>query len=78
MLLSSSLERRRATSSPEVTAGRLRVIHTQPAIPPIQYFAVHRTGEISPLGAIIAGIARDRDGCGSGCQGHKRVTVGLN
>jgi hypothetical protein len=32
---------------------------TQPAIPPIQYFAVHRTGEISPLGAIIAGIARD-------------------
>jgi hypothetical protein len=37
----------------------LRVINTQPPFPPIQYFAVHRTGEISPLGAIVAGIARD-------------------
>jgi DNA-binding transcriptional LysR family regulator len=45
--------------APEVAAGRLRVINTQPAIPQIQYFAVHRTGEISPLGAIVAGIARD-------------------
>jgi hypothetical protein len=30
----------------------------QPAIPPIQYFAVHRTGEISPPAAIIAGMRR--------------------
>src|SRR5882757_5600790 len=45
--------------APEVAAGRLRVINTQPAFPPIQYFAVHRTGEISPLGAIVASIARD-------------------
>jgi hypothetical protein len=37
----------------------LRVINTQPPVPLIQYFAVHRTGEISPLGAIVAGIARD-------------------
>src|SRR6266567_2618894 len=45
--------------APKVAAGRLRVINTQPPFPPIQYFAVHRTGAISPLGAIVAGIARD-------------------
>jgi hypothetical protein len=44
---------------PEMGAGRLRVINTQPPFPPIQYFVVHRTGEICPLGAIVAGIARD-------------------
>jgi hypothetical protein len=37
----------------------LRVINTQPPFPPIQYFAVHRTGEISPLGAIVVSIARE-------------------
>jgi DNA-binding transcriptional LysR family regulator len=44
--------------APEISSGRLRVIHTEPAIPPIQYFAVHRTRELNALGGIIARIAQ--------------------
>ena len=46
-------------SRPEVDSGRLRIIRTEPAIPPIQYFAVHRTGDLDSLGALTAQIARE-------------------
>lgn len=45
-------------SRPEVARGRLRVVRTDPAIPPIQYFAVHRTGDLDALGALTAQIAK--------------------
>ena len=43
--------------APEVRSGKLRVIRTEPAIPPIQYFAVHRARDLSPLGARMAALA---------------------
>ncbi|WP_034851209.1 LysR family transcriptional regulator [Inquilinus limosus] len=46
-------------SRPEVASGRLRVIRTDPAIPPIQYFAVHRTGDLDSLSALAAQIAKE-------------------
>ncbi|QCK84433.1 LysR family transcriptional regulator [Phreatobacter aquaticus] len=42
---------------PEIRAGVLRVIRTEPAIPPIRYFAVYRTQDLSPLGGRMATIA---------------------
>ena len=41
----------------EIESGRLRVIKTEPAIPPIRYFAVHRVQDLSPLAARVADIA---------------------
>ncbi len=43
---------------PEISSGRLRVIHTTPKIPPIQYSAVFRSDALDPLAERIAGIAR--------------------
>jgi DNA-binding transcriptional LysR family regulator len=43
---------------PEITSGRLRIIKTDPAIPPIRYFAVFRTRDLSPLASRVADIAR--------------------
>ncbi|MEZ2408033.1 LysR family transcriptional regulator [Bosea sp. RCC_152_1] len=43
---------------PEIANGRLRVIRTEPPIPPLRYHAVHRKGDISPLAARIAAIAQ--------------------
>lgn len=44
--------------APEIARGHLRIIRTDPAIPPLRYHAVHRDGDISPLPADIAAIAR--------------------
>ena len=44
--------------SPEIRSGRLRIIPTDPAIPPIRYFAVSRTQDLSPMAARMAGIAQ--------------------
>lgn len=44
--------------APEITSGRLRIIATDPPIPPIHYFAVHRANDFSPLGARMAAIAQ--------------------
>ena len=41
----------------EIESGRLRVIKTEPAIPPIRYFAVHRVQDLSPLAGRVADIA---------------------
>jgi DNA-binding transcriptional LysR family regulator len=43
---------------PEIANGRLRVIRTDPPIPPLRYHAVHRTADISPLAARVAAIAQ--------------------
>lgn len=43
---------------PEIESGRLRIIHTNPKIPPIQYFAVSRSDALDPLAERIAQIAR--------------------
>jgi DNA-binding transcriptional LysR family regulator len=43
----------------EISSGRLRIIKTEPAIPPIRYFAVHRAQDLSPLAARIADIAQE-------------------
>lgn len=43
---------------PEIAAGQLRIIKTDPAIPPIRYYAVHRSNDLSPLAARIAKLAR--------------------
>ncbi len=43
---------------PEIDSGRLRVIATDPPIPPIQYFAVHRREDVSPLPARLAALAQ--------------------
>ncbi|SFH99903.1 DNA-binding transcriptional regulator, LysR family [Bosea sp. OK403] len=45
--------------APEIRSGLLRVIRTEPAIPPIRYFAVHRARDLSPLAARVAAIAQD-------------------
>jgi len=42
----------------EIRRGRLRVIRTEPAIPPIRYFAVRRAEDLSPLAGRIADIAQ--------------------
>ncbi|CEJ11766.1 HTH-type transcriptional activator CmpR [bacterium YEK0313] len=44
--------------APEITSGRLRIIATDPPIPPIHYFAVYRANDFSPLGARMAVIAQ--------------------
>jgi DNA-binding transcriptional LysR family regulator len=44
--------------APEIASGKLRIIETEPAIPPIQYFAVHRAEDLSPLAARMATIAQ--------------------
>jgi DNA-binding transcriptional LysR family regulator len=41
----------------EIKGGQLRVIKTEPAIPPIRYFAVRRARDLSPLAARVADIA---------------------
>lgn len=41
----------------EVEAGVLRVIETEPSIPPIRYSAVHRADGIDTLGATVARLA---------------------
>lgn len=46
--------------SPQVGRGRLRMIRTVPAIPPIQYFAVSRRGAVDALAASVAQIAHAR------------------
>lgn len=43
---------------PEIANGRLRVIRTEPPIPPLRYYAVHRKDDVSPLAARIAAIAQ--------------------
>lgn len=43
---------------PEIARGRLRVIRTEPPIPPLRYHAVHRKGDISPLAERVAAIAQ--------------------
>lgn len=43
---------------PEIASGRLRIIRTEPAIPPIRYFAVFRTRDLSPLASRVADIAQ--------------------
>ncbi|MGO4404501.1 LysR family transcriptional regulator [Bosea sp. RAF48] len=42
----------------EIARGRLRVIKTEPPIPPLRYYAVHRKGDISPLAERVAAIAQ--------------------
>jgi len=42
---------------PEIKSGQLRVILTDPPIPPIQYFAVYRADALDPLAEKIANIA---------------------
>lgn len=42
----------------EIARGRLRIIKTEPPIPPLRYYAVHRRGDISPLAARVAAIAQ--------------------
>jgi DNA-binding transcriptional LysR family regulator len=44
---------------PEIRSGKLRIIETEPAIPPIQYFAARRAHDLSPLAARMAAIAQD-------------------
>lgn len=43
---------------PEIARGRLRVIRTEPPIPPLRYYAVYREDDISPLSARVAAIAQ--------------------
>ncbi|AZO79226.1 MULTISPECIES: LysR family transcriptional regulator [unclassified Bosea (in: a-proteobacteria)] len=43
---------------PEIARGRLRVIRTEPPIPPLRYYAVHRKGDVSPLAERVAAIAQ--------------------
>lgn len=43
---------------PEIARGHLRVIKTQPPIPPLRYYAVYRKADISPLAARVAAIAQ--------------------
>jgi DNA-binding transcriptional LysR family regulator len=43
---------------PAIARGHLRVIKTHPPIPPLRYYAVHRTADVSPLAARIAVIAQ--------------------
>jgi DNA-binding transcriptional LysR family regulator len=43
---------------PEIRHGRLRIIKTRPAIPPIRYFAAFRTDDLSPLASRVATIAQ--------------------
>ena len=43
---------------PEIARGHLRVIRTEPPIPPLRYYAVHRKDDVSPLAARIAAIAQ--------------------
>lgn len=43
---------------PEIAAGHLRVIKTDPRIPPIRYHAVYRSNDISPLAAHVARLAK--------------------
>ena len=47
---------------PEIRRGQLRIIPTEPAIPPIRYHAAYRARELSPLAARMAVIAQ------SGCD----------
>lgn len=44
--------------APEIASGRLRIIRTEPPIPPIRYFAVFRTRDLSPLASRVAYIAQ--------------------
>lgn len=44
--------------APEIRSGRLRIIPTEPAIPPIRYHAAYRTRDLSPLVRRIADIAQ--------------------
>jgi DNA-binding transcriptional LysR family regulator len=43
---------------PEIAAGRLRIISTDPPLPAIQYFAVHRAQDYSLLPGRIAALAQ--------------------
>ncbi len=43
---------------PEIRSGRLRVIRTTPAIPPIQYFAVIRADALDPLAERLSRVAK--------------------
>jgi DNA-binding transcriptional LysR family regulator len=43
---------------PEIARGHLRVIKTQPPIPPLRYYAVYRKADVSPLAARVASIAQ--------------------
>ena len=43
---------------PEIVRGRLRVIRTEPPIPPLRYYAVYPKGDVSPLAEHIATIAQ--------------------
>lgn len=43
---------------PEITSGKLRIIETDPPIPSIQYFAVRRVQDLSPLAARMAEVAQ--------------------
>lgn len=42
----------------DIARGFLRVIHTDPPIPPIRYCAVYRTVDLSPLPARVSSIAQ--------------------
>ncbi len=44
--------------APEIARGHLRVIKTDPAIPPLRYFAAYRKDDVSPLAARVAAIAQ--------------------
>lgn len=44
--------------APEIAAGQLRVIKTDPAIPPIRYYAVYRSNDLTPLAARVAKLAK--------------------
>ncbi|MGL4285970.1 MAG: LysR family transcriptional regulator, partial [Phreatobacter sp.] len=44
--------------APEIASGKLRIIATEPPIPLLHYFAVHRAQDLSPLGARMAAIAQ--------------------
>jgi DNA-binding transcriptional LysR family regulator len=43
---------------PEISRGRLRIIKTRPAIPPIRYFAAFRTDDPSPLASRVTAIVQ--------------------
>ena len=55
----------------EIESGRLRVIRTEPSIPPIRYYAVHRVQDLSPLAG-----ARRRHRAGMLCTSRRRALAG--
>jgi DNA-binding transcriptional LysR family regulator len=42
-----------------VDAGQLRVIETRPALPPVEFVALHKRDLIDPLAAAVAALARE-------------------